>query len=289
MKYYLLCGILLFAITNAFPQKMDASQIRQKMAEIRRTTNWDNAAEAKKANDEIRELSKQLMMSGKKNNSPNDEHAQEQLEKGVEYKSNLFKQMWDAAKKGENADVLLAEPLRKQIVEEYKEDESPANNPEFFNKMTMLCIDMSQPAVQKTIEQMDKFKSIKTLIIMSGKSGAPVDLTDLLNRALHYPLKELYIINFKFFVTSIPKQVGVFKNLELLSLINNQIKILPAEAGKLTKLKTLYVDINPVTTILPVIRNFHQLENLGIAKTNISRDEIDKIKKQLPHCKIEVQ
>ncbi len=290
MKYFLLCGLFLFTAALAYPQKMDANQIRQKMAEIRRSTNWDNAAEAKKANEQIRELSKQLMMSGKKNSNSNNEQAKEQLEKGVEFRSKLFKQMWETAKKGEHADILLAEPVRKEIIEEFKNDESPkVESSGYYDDMTMLCIDMSLKTVQRTIDQMDKYKSIKTLVITGGQFGMPVNLDDLLYRARNYPLEQLYIINFKNFVTEVPKRTGSFKKLILLSLVNNNIKKLPADIGNLNLLKTLYVDINPITTALPAAGKLIHLENLGIAKTNIPKEEVERIKQLLPNCKITTQ
>lgn len=58
---------------------------------------------------------------------------------------------------------------------------------------------MSLKTVQRTIDQMDKYKSIKTLIITGGQFGSAVNLDDLLNKAKNYPLEELYIINFKIF------------------------------------------------------------------------------------------
>ena len=61
MKYFLLIWALLFAV-SAYSQNMDASQIKKRMAEIRKTTNWDDPTAAKKANEEIKELSKKLIV-----------------------------------------------------------------------------------------------------------------------------------------------------------------------------------------------------------------------------------
>jgi hypothetical protein len=191
---------------------------------------------------------------------------------------------------GKDADILLAEPLREEIIEEYKDDESPIiKSQDYLDEMTMLVIDMSLKTVQRTIDQMEKFKSIKTLIITGGKFGTAVDLQNLLNKAKNYPLEELYIINFKIFVNSIPKQIKQFKNLKLLSILNNNVNSLPAEVENLKSLKTLYVDINPLTTLLPTVGKLNQLENLGIGQTNIAQSEIDKIKQLLPNCKILLQ
>lgn len=155
--------------------------------------------------------------------------------------------------------------------------------------MTLLVIDMSLKTVQRTIDQMEKFKSIKALVITGGESGVQVNLNDLLTRAKNYPLEELYIINFKNFVTVIPKQVGKFRNLTLLSITNNQLKALPPEVSSLSRLKTLYADINPISTIISTVGKLKQLDTLGIGKTSIAQSEIEQIKKQLPNCRIELQ
>jgi len=110
-----------------------------------------------------------------------------------------------------------------------------------------------------------------------------------LNKAKNYPLEELYIINFKIFVNSLPKQIKQFKNLKLLSVLNNNVKSLPSEVGSLTSLKTLYVDINPISTLLPTVGKLKQLEKLGVGKTNINESEIAKIKQLLPNCEVLLQ
>lgn len=291
MKYFLLIWSLLFAV-SVFSQDMDATQIKKRMAEIRKTTDWDDPAAAKKANDEIKKLSKQLMMSGKNQNPTNERDSLklEQEKEGVEYKMKLWSQMQESAKSGENADILLGKPIREEIIEEFKNDESPIiKNQDYFDEMTLLVIDISLKTVQRTIDQMDKYKSIKTLVITGGQFGSAVNLDDLLNKAKNYPLEELYIINFKIFVTSVPKQIKQFKNLRLLSVLNNNVKALPSEVGSLTSLKNLYVDINPISTLLPTVGKLKQLEKLGVGKTNINESEIAKIKQLLPNCEVLLQ
>ena len=287
MKYFFIYMFLFLSVVGINAQTQNAAQIRQKMSEIRKNTNWENKIEAKKANEEIQKLAKQLMTQGKNKNVSGNEEMQEEVEKEEEYKAKINNQVLKSVLQGEEADILLAEPIREEIVEDYKDDESPAvKNPAYFEKMTMLCIDMSLPTVQRTIDQMKKFTSVKTLIITGGKFGVPVNLDDLLTRAADYPLEQLYIINFKQFVPTVPLQVAKFKNITLLSLLNNKIQKLPVEVGTLTNLKTLYVDINPIKTLLPAISKFKQLENLGIGKTNVSSSEIEKIKQLLPNCNI---
>lgn len=291
MKYFLLIWILLFAV-SAFSQDIDATQIKKRMSEIRKTTDWDNPSEAKKANDEIKKLSKQLMMSGKNQNPANqtDSLKLEQEKENIDYKLKLLGQIHESVKQGENADILLGKPIREEIIEEFKNDESPIiKNPEYFDEMTLLVIDMSLKTVQRTIDQMEKFKSIKTLIITGGQFGTAVNLDDLLKKAKNYPLEELYIINFKIFVNSIPTQIKQFKNLKLLSVLNNNVNHLPAEVENLPSLQTLYVDINPISTLLPTVGKLKHLEKLGVGKTGISESEIVQIKQLLPNCEVLLQ
>lgn len=291
MKYFLFVWALLFAV-SAFSQDMDASQIKNRMAEIRKTTDWDDPAAAKKANDEIKDLSKKLMLSGKNQNPTNESDSLnlEQEKENIDYKLKLLGQINESVKQGENAYILLGKPIREEIVEEFKNDESPIiKNPEYFEEMTLLVIDMSLKTVQRTIDQMEKFKSIKTLVITGGQFGTAVNLDDLLKKAKNYPLEELYIINFKIFVNSIPTQIKKFKNLKLLSVLNNNVNNLPVELGNLTSLQTLYVDINPISTLLPTIGKLKHLEKLGVGKTGISESEIAQIKKLLPNCEVLLQ
>lgn len=287
MKYIFFGIIFSFAAGVTLAQDMNAKQINQKMTEIRRNTNWDNAEEARKANDEIKKLSKQLMLLKQKGNTANDDKSSEIKKENVESTAKLWQQMMKTFRQGEGADILLGEPVREEIVEEYKDDESPTiKSQEYLDEMTLLVVDMSLKTVQRTIDQMDKFKSIKTLVITGGTVGAQVNLGDLLTRARDYPLEQLYIINFRNYVTTIPKQVARFKNLTLLSITNNGIKSIPHEVGSCSSLKTLYVDKNPIQTILPTAGKLRQLETLGIGNTSIAQSEIDELKQQLPHCKI---
>lgn len=291
MKYFLLIWALLFAV-SAFSQDMDAAQIKKRMAEIRKTTDWDDPAASKKANDEIKELSKKLMLSGKNQNPANESDSLklEQEEENIDYKLKLLGQINESVRQGEGGDILLGKPIREEIIEEFKNDESPIiKNPEYFEEMTLLVIDMSLKTVQRTIDQMEKFKSIKILIITGGQFGTAVNLDDLLKKAKNYPLEELYIINFKIFVSSIPAQIKQFKNLKLLSVLNNNVSSLSVEVGSLASLKTLYVDINPVSTLLPTVEKLKKLEKLGVGKTGISESEIAQIKELLPNCEVLLQ
>jgi Leucine-rich repeat (LRR) protein len=62
---------------------------------------------------------------------------------------------------------------------------------------------------------------------------------------------------------------------------------LPDEIGNLYALKELYVEINPITSLFPVIAQLTQLEILGVLQTGIPESELEKIRQLLPNCKIE--
>ncbi|HSM47743.1 MAG TPA: hypothetical protein VK872_08005 [Draconibacterium sp.] len=292
MKTIFISFLLCFLIGNLLAQNTNnAAAIRQQMAQIRKSTNWDDPTAAKKANAQIQELSKKMMMTGPvpANMPPNltEEQKEEAKKESADDKMKMWGQIIKGVEQGDNADILLAEPVREEIKEEYKKDDEPVtSSPMFQELMTMLFIDMSQPTVQTLIGQMENFKSIKTLIITGGKYGAPVNLEMLVSKAKNYPLVELYIINFRQFVTAVPKTVSSFKNLELLALYNNSITQLPPEISELVSLKKLYVDLNPLTTLVPEIGLLNKLDTLGAVQTSLPESEILRISESLPNCKI---
>jgi Leucine-rich repeat (LRR) protein len=295
-KLILLIFVLLaclFSVSLYSQEKaLTAAQIRQQMAKVRQSTNWDDPTAAKKANEQIRELAKKLMMSGNQQANrqqnqanPEDEQAKQDV---ADEKMKLVEQIVKSASGGEGADVLLAEPIREEIKDEYQEDESPQKiNQQFLQNMSLLVIDMSSPTVQYTIDLMRNYQSIKTLVITGGRNGAMVDLPDLLDRASAYPLEQLYITNFRNYLTAIPQQIGTFKNLNTLALFNNRLNQLPASLGSLSGLDSLFVDLNPIATLGPGISNLKALKKLGIAQTSIPETEVTKIKQLFPNCQIQ--
>jgi Leucine-rich repeat (LRR) protein len=281
--------LLLGCTAYSQAKQKSADELKKEMAQIRQNTDWGNETEANKAQAKIEELSKQLMMIRKVEQQQQAGATVDsaKLQEEVDYKMKLWHQMMEGVAQGESGDFLLGKPMRDEIVEAYKDDESPKiKNREYLEEVTYLCIDMSVPTIQRIIEQMDKFKSIKVLLITCTKNPVPVDLDNLFSLAKNYPLEQLYVINFKQFVTSIPPSVAYFTGLQMLTLFNNLIDVLPADLSSLTSLKKLYVDINPVSTLIPAINSLSNLDTLGIAKTNISVSEIEHLKALLPKCKI---
>lgn len=290
MKNLILLLFLVFSV-GAFAQNNPAA-IREQMAKIRQSTNWDDPGAARKANEQIHELSKKLMMTGKpKGELPKNlskEETERAKEDAVDDNMKMMEQILKSAAGGESADILLAEPIREEIKEEYEEDDAPKKiNQQFLQEMTVLVIDMSSPTVKYSIDLMKNYKSIKTLVIKGGKNGAMVNLPDILDRASAYPLEQLYIINFRNFVSTIPEQVGTFKKLSTLSLFNNKLSQLPGSVGSMVGLDSLFVDQNPIATLEPAIANLKNLKKLGITRTSITEEEVIEIKSLLPNCQIQ--
>lgn len=274
----------------------DAASIRAQMSAIRKSTNWSDAAAAKAANAKIQELAAKLTSALRQGNPQTPPPGSEGLkpeeaakiqQDNDDYSNKLWNQMMKIVEEGGKGKWDLAEPLREEIVQEYKDDEDPTIKcSEWIQSMPYLLINMSMPHVQVVIDQMPVFRGVKILIITTEEKGKAVNLDDILKKASEYPLEELYINNFGASVSNIPSVVGNFSELNVLSLYNNNIGDLPSSVSKLQKLKTLQVDINPVSSIIQTISSLSRLKQLGIAKTEISESEISLIQQALPNCKI---
>ena len=274
----------------------DAASIRAQMSAIRKTTNWSDPVAAKTANAKIQELAAKLtsaLRQGKPQTLPpgsegiNPEEAAKIQQDNDDYSNKLWNQMMKIVQEGGKGKWDLAEPLREEIVEEYKEDENPAiKNPEWLKSMSYLLINFSLPQVQVIIDQMPNFKGIKTLIITTEKPVTSPDLAKILDNAKDYPLEDLYIINFGKTMTSLPAAISNFPNLKILALYNNGISSLPASVSKLTSLSSLQVQENPINTLQPTIASLKSLKELGLEETKLTENEINQIQKLLPECKI---
>ncbi len=274
----------------------DAASIRAQMSAIRKTTNWNDPAAAKAANAKIQELAAKLtsaLRQGKPQTLPpgsegiKPEEAAKIQQENDDYSNKLWNQMMKIVQEGGKGKWDLAEPLREEIEEEYKEDENPTiKNPEWLTSISYLLINLSLPQVQVIIDQMPNFRGIKTLIITTEKPVSNLHLDEILKNAKDYPLEELYVINFGPMLTSLPSAVAGFPNLKILEVYNNGISSLPASVSKLTKLESLQVQDNPLNTLQPVIASLTSLKELGLEKTKLTENEINQIQKSLPECKI---
>ena len=260
MKYIFL--LLVFLLTNmillAQNTNNEATQIKQQMSAIRKNTNWSDPTAAKAANAKIEALSAKLTQVLRQNNSAQkqsqgtigtsaDTRAKLEIQQKMDdYSNKLWSQMMKIVREGNGGKMDLAEPLREEIKQEYKDDDDPKIKcREWLQSMPYLLINMSEPQVRVVITQMAAFKGIKTLIVTCDTKGTPVDLEEILRNATNYPLEELYIINFGNSVSHLPSGIGNFSKLNILSVYNNNLLELPASISKLTNLNALYADINP--------------------------------------------
>ncbi len=279
----------------------DPAAIRQQMADVRKNTDWNNPDAAKAANKKIEELSVKLTQAIRSANATaqtppagtgTGEENQEvtdpvsRITKEVDdYNNQLWNQMMKVFR--EHGEWDLAEPLREEIAEAYLEDESPKNiNQNVLNETTLLVLDMTIPTIQRTIDVMENFRAIETLVITGGNQGVPVNLGDILHKASAYPLKTLYIINFRSYVTDIPDEINQFSNLRTLGIFNNNLAGLPDMSGFSQNLDSLYLDLNPIPSLLPELGSFTGLKKLGIANTSVTEAEIREIERLLPQCTI---
>ncbi len=298
MKQIQILFLFLVVCVSAVSQNTgnDAASIRAQMSDIRKKTNWSDPAAAKSANEKIEALSAKLTQAIR-NSKPQTlppgsegikpEEAAKIQQENDDYGNKLWKQMMKIVRDGGKGQWDLAEPLRKEIVEEYKEDENPAvKNPEWFKSMSYLLINLSLPQVQVIIDQMPMYKGIKTLIITTEKPVVNPDLLKILKNALGYPLEDLYIINFGPMLKSLPSAVGDFPKLKTLAIYNNGLISLPASVTQLAGLSSLQVQDNPINTLMPTVSTLKNLKELGISLTKLSENEISLIQKTLPECKI---
>ena len=295
-------SVMLMLLTIALTaQNLTPEQIRQKMADIRKSTNWNDPEAAKKANAKIKELSMQLMTAGNSSNTgagsgqgnqgnmdnKDAEKIQEMTQAMNEYKMQVYEQIWEAAAAGEGADVLLAEQLREDIVAAYQEeDDKSIKNNDFLNDMTYLSLDLSMPGIDLVIDAMPNFRNIKILVITAKEIPSYTDIPHILQNASQFPLEELYIINLKMFLTNFPTEITNFKDLKVLELFQNNIKTIPNDISRLKNLETLMLDINPIQSIEKQVITLPKLKELGIAKTQIPQSEVDAIKSAKPNLNI---
>ncbi len=291
---------LLLLSLGTIAQNLSPEEIRQKMADIRKNTDWSDPAAAKSANEQIKNLSKQLMSAGSQSNAGSEnsnsnggndnqdaQKTKEMMQAMSEHKMQIFDQIWKSAAAGKGADILLAEEIRKDIVDAYKEDDDKSiKNPEFLSNMTYLYLDLSMLGIDLVIDAMSNFQNIKILVITSKELPSYTNVSKILQNASKFPLEELYIINLKNFFTNVPPETFQFQNLKILELFQNNIKTVPSDLSKLKKLETLMLDMNPLLSIDEQVNALPSLKELGIEKTQIPYSEVDAMQQNKPNLKI---
>ena len=284
----LLLALGLFAVLRADDKPAsDPVQIRKEMARIRRSTNWDDPVERELTNLKIQELAEKLLQAQKQASGTEPGSASTAAPADEEDpRMKILKSGLASVNASNGADILLATTIRSEIVEAFRDDEDPTvKNPQYGEALDVLVLNLSLPIAPVLIRQMDQFKSIRTLIVTCNSSGAPVNLAEIMGKARGYPLERLYITNFGENVATIP-DLSRFRELKVLALYGNDLHSVPPSVGALTHLQSLYLDINPVASVVGAVRTLPGLAELGISKTAVSLEEREQIHQLLPHCKL---
>lgn len=272
----------------AAPLPTDPNAIRNELRTLRKQASQNDPNVRVRIDMLMKQLQKlQAQRDAAESQARGEERPDDDNDKAVMTREAMWDKVQDAAGKGKNAKLDLAEPVRIRVTEEYEKDrDTSIRNPAYYQEARVLIIDLSRQEAQLLIDLLDKFSGITTLILTGGVSGAQVNLDLILKRAKHLPLNELYIFNFRGFVSSIPDSISIFEGLTTLSLFNNTIQTLPPAIGKLQQLRTLHVDINPIGSLFPAVKELSFLEEIGVAKTNISAAELQQLAELLPNCKV---
>ena len=270
------------------PLPTDPLVIRNELRALRKKT----ASGDKTVSARINALMKQLQkLQGERDAAESQARGEERPEtdsdKAVMTREAVWDKVQETAAKGKGEKLDLAEPVRTRVTEEYTEDQDTSiKNPTYYQEARFLFIDLSRKESQLLIDLLEKYSGITTLILTGGVNGAPVNLPLILEKAKHLPLTELYIFNFKQFLSSIPESIGMFEDLTTFSIFNNNVEKLPLAVGTLKQLHTLHVDMNPIKSLLPVVKELVFLEEIGAGKTAISATELEQLAKLLPDCRI---
>jgi hypothetical protein len=290
MKHiYLFLMVFVLGCFSAKAQmsKAEAEALKQQLLKLKESTNWNDPVAAQKGLQKIMELTKKLTPNLPNSNPVPAETGDGQADPTEAMKSKLWSKIMSGAAGGGESDILIAEPVRTEIAEEYQEEEAPKKvNPEFFEANEVLAIDFALPQASFLVEQMPNFHNVKTLILTTSKPGAKIQIDEVLSQASDYPLESLYIINFRQQVVALPEQIGQFSGLKTLAVFNNALGKLPASIQQLTHLETLYLDKNPLATLMSNVQSMKNLKELGVAQTSVSGTELQKIQQALPACKI---
>ena len=278
----------LLAVAAEPPLPTDPLAIRNELRALRKKTADNDKRVRARIDALMMQLQKlQAQRDAAESRARGEERPDSEEDQAVMTREAMWETVGEAAAKGKGAKLDLAGPVRTRVTEEYEEDrDKSVRNSAYYQEAKVLFIDLSRDEAQTLIDLLDKFTGITTLILTGGVNGTPVNLPLILDRAKHLPLTELYIFNFRGFLTSIPESIGAFEGLTMLSIFNNSIGKLPAAVGSLKQLQSLHLDMNPIATLLPTVTELLFLEELGVIKTGISATELRQIAKLLPNCRI---
>ena len=85
---------------------------------------------------------------------------------------------------------------------------------------------------------------------------------------------------------TLPQKICEITYLNELNISNNTLSYVPSDIGKLKDLKKLDLDNNKLTSLPAEIAMLQNLKILSVKGNKIPKEEIEKIQKMLPKCKI---
>lgn len=280
-----------------------AAQVLEEMQQLQDETDWSDAGEAAKASARMKELSaeyRRLTNQAPKKEMPKKEEPEivpvpqaenQEYQEDIPSLSVTEEQMMAVALKaafsgGEYPDALLADPLQKEIVDEYVEEAARRSMPAKMAEQEILLVDFSDPRVNELISRLDSYQSVKTLIITGGKMKMAVSLSSVINSCRSMPLDKLMIIHCSNNLNSLPDFSGFFPQLTYLGLFDNRLGEMPEFICRMKNLQCLYLDMNPLGNLPVNIAQLKYLKELGLVKTRVPPEKIELLKQQMPNCKI---
>ncbi|WP_200976307.1 energy transducer TonB [Echinicola sp. 20G] len=84
----------------------------------------------------------------------------------------------------------------------------------------------------------------------------------------------------------IPKEIYQLEKLEMLDFGNNKIEIIGGEISNLKNMKLLIISKNKLRSLPPSIKELESLEQLYLKGNKISKEEIEKLRKDMPTVEI---
>ncbi|MCS7073707.1 MAG: leucine-rich repeat domain-containing protein [Bacteroidia bacterium] len=87
-------------------------------------------------------------------------------------------------------------------------------------------------------------------------------------------------------LTTLPPEVYKLKNLQELNLYRNRIQSLPSEIGDLSNLEHFYIGKNRIVMFPVEILGLQRLKVFDISSNHLTLHEIDFVKKHLKRCEI---
>ncbi len=108
----------------------------------------------------------------------------------------------------------------------------------------------------------EKYKTLYALRKLNSELNLKMDLVEL------YKSEVFMEINKEF--KSLPKEIGILKNVKDMYLTNSKLTTLPGEIGQLKNLEKLYIPRNQIETLPVEMKNLINLKNLGLNYNNLT-------------------